>query len=67
MGIEAGRAAMGIAWGDCWTNLLQPFWAIPALAVAGLSARDIMGYLAVLLVVVGIIVCLCFLLWATMF
>ena len=67
MGIEAGRACMGIAWGDCWTNLLQPFWALPALAIAGLSVRDIMGYLVLLTIVVGIIVSLCFLLWAMAF
>ncbi len=26
MGVSASRCAMGIAWGDCWTNLIQPFW-----------------------------------------
>lgn len=45
-------------------NLIQPFWALPALAIAGLKARDIMGYLVVLTVVVGIIVCLGFVVWA---
>ena len=64
MGVSASRCAMGIAWGDCWTNLIQPFWALPALAIAGLKARDIMGYLVVLTVVVGIIVCLGFVVWA---
>ena len=64
MGVSAARCGMGIAWGDCWTNLIQPFWALPALAIAGLKARDIMGYLVPLLIVVGIIVCLGFLVWA---
>ena len=64
MGVSAARCGMGIAWGDCWTNLIQPFWALPALAIAGLKARDIMGYLVVLTVVVGIIVCLGFVVWA---
>ncbi len=64
MGVSAARCGMGIAWGDCWTNLVQPFWALPALAIAGLKARDIMGYLVPLLIVVGIIVCLGFLVWA---
>ena len=64
MGVSASRCAMGIAWGDCWTNLIQPFWALPALAIAGLKARDIMGYLVVLTVVVGIIVCQGFVVWA---
>ena len=67
MGVSASRCAMGIAWGDCWTNLIQPFWALPALAIAGLKARDIMGYLVVLTVVVGIIVCLGFVVWAMVY
>lgn len=39
-----GRMTMGIAYGDMWTNMAQPFWALPALAIAGLGVRDIMGY-----------------------
>ena len=67
MGIEAGRTAMAIAWGDQWTNMIQPFWALPALGVAGLSAKDIMGYLVIVLIFVGIVACLGFLLWAMFF
>ena len=67
MGIEFGRAAMGIAWGDQWTNMIQPFWALPALAVAKLSARDIMGYLVIVLIFTGVVACLGFLGWAIFF
>ena len=35
---------LGVAYGDQWTNLIQPFWSIPLLAIAGLNARAIMGY-----------------------
>jgi len=42
-------AAMAVAWGDAWTNLLQPFWALPVLAIAGLQLREIMGYCVALL------------------
>ncbi len=49
---EAARAlhasqaatAMGVAFGDQVANMVQPFWALPLLAVAGLSVREIMGY-----------------------
>ena len=58
LGIGAGRAAMAIAWGDQWTNMIQPFWALPALGIARLSARDIMGYLVVVLLFVGLVACL---------
>ena len=67
LGVEAGRAAMAIAWGDQWTNMIQPFWALPALGVAGLKAKDIMGYLVIVLVFTGIVACLGFLAWGIFF
>jgi short-chain fatty acids transporter len=62
-----GRAGMAIAWGDQWTNMIQPFWALPALGVAGLKARNIMGYLIVVLIFTGIVACLGFLAWGLFF
>ena len=67
MGVDAGRAAMAIAWGDQWTNMIQPFWALPALGVAGLSAKDIMGFLVTVLLFTGLVACGGFLLWAWLF
>ena len=67
MGIEYGRAAMAIAWGDQWTNMIQPFWALPALGIAGLSARNVMGYLVVVLLYTGVIACLGFVAWGLFF
>ena len=64
---NAGRTAMAIAWGDQWTNMIQPFWALPALGIAKLSARDIMGYLVVILLFTGAVACLGFLGWALFF
>jgi len=61
LGVSPAVTAMGIAWGDAWTNMLQPFWALPALGVAGLGARDIMGYCAIVLIVSGIVTALGFL------
>ena len=67
MGIEYGRAAMAIAWGDQWTNMIQPFWALPALGVAGLSARNIMGYLVIVTIFTGVVACGGFLVWGMFF
>lgn len=53
---EMARVAMAVAWGDAWTNLLQPFWALPVLAIAGLKAKDIMGYCLIQLIVTGIVI-----------
>jgi short-chain fatty acids transporter len=56
LGVDTARAAMAIAWGDAWTNMIQPFWALPALGIAGLNARDIMGYCIIALIYSGIII-----------
>ena len=62
LGVSPAVSAMGIAWGDAWTNLLQPFWALPALGIAKLSARDIMGFCLIDLILTGIIICTGFIL-----
>lgn len=67
LGVSPAVTAMGIAWGDAWTNMLQPFWALPALGIAGLGARDIMGYCAIVLIVSGIITALGFLFLVPLF
>lgn len=61
LGVPAAKTGMAIAWGDAWTNLIQPFWALPALGLAKLGAKDIMGFCLVDLIVVGIITCVGFL------
>ncbi|KAB8172093.1 short-chain fatty acid transporter [Lysobacter maris] len=56
LGADVAKVAMGVAWGDAWTNLIQPFWALPALALAGLKARDIMGFCLIQLLVTGVVI-----------
>ena len=46
---------LGVAYGDQWTNMIQPFWTIPLLAIAGLHMRQIMGYTFVIFIVTGVI------------
>lgn len=58
LGADVNRIAMAVAWGDAWTNLIQPFWALPVLAIAGLKAKDIMGFCLVQLIITGIIISL---------
>jgi len=62
--VDPGLTGMAISWGDAWTNLIQPFWALPALAIAKLNARDIMGFCLIDLVVTGAIICAGLLVWA---
>ncbi|TCP31742.1 short-chain fatty acids transporter [Scopulibacillus darangshiensis] len=56
LGVDPAKTAMAVAWGDAWTNMVQPFWALPALAIAGLKAKDIMGFCLIVLVVGGVII-----------
>lgn len=57
LGVSPAITGMAIAWGDAWTNMIQPFWALPALGIAGLSARDIMGYCLITLFFTAFVVC----------
>lgn len=60
LGVDPAITAMAIAWGDAWTNMVQPFWALPALGIAGLGAKDIMGFCLIDLLYSGVIICLGF-------
>ena len=44
LGIPHGQTIAAYVAGDSHTNLLNPFWAIPMLAITGLRARDTFGY-----------------------
>lgn len=50
IGVDHAKTAMAVAWGDAWTNMIQPFWALPLLAIAGLKVRDIMGFCVIILI-----------------
>ena len=52
-GIPAGHATMAYAVGDAHTNLLNPFWALPLLAITQIKAREMFGYaIAMLLLLI---------------
>ncbi|OPZ62452.1 MAG: Short-chain fatty acids transporter [Firmicutes bacterium ADurb.Bin506] len=55
IGQEPVKAAMMVAWGDQWTNMIQPFWALPLLGLANLKARDIMGYTTLVVIWAGVV------------
>jgi len=44
LGADIPRVAMSVTVGEVWTNTIQPLYAVPVLAIAGLHIRDIMGY-----------------------
>lgn len=55
LGVPLNQAAMAVAFGDAWTNMIQPFWALPLLGIAGLGIKDIMGYCTVALLWSGFV------------
>ena len=58
LGVPAAKTAMSIAWDDAWTNMIQPFWALLALGIARLGARDIMGFCLIDLLYTDVIIAL---------
>ena len=51
LGTDPALVVMSIAYGDQWSNMIQPFWAMPLLAIAGLHLREIMGYTFIIFIV----------------
>lgn len=55
LGVDPSIAIMAVSYGDQWTNMLQPFWALPVLAIAGLKMRDILGYTVITFLGSGVV------------
>jgi short-chain fatty acids transporter len=60
LGADIPKTIMAVAWGDAWTNMAQPFWAVPLLTIAGLRIRDVIGLCLVTLLVSGVVLSLVF-------
>ncbi len=58
LGVPLSKAVMAIAWGDAWTNLAQPFWALPLLSIVEMKIKNIVGYCLSALVVSGTVISL---------
>ncbi|NNE09612.1 MAG: short-chain fatty acid transporter [Gemmatimonadetes bacterium] len=52
IGVPAEKIVMAVAYGDEWTNMLQPFWALPLLGITRVRAQDMIGYTAALMILV---------------
>lgn len=55
LGMEPWVAVILESFGDGLTNMIQPFWAIPALALADLRARDMLGYTFIAMLIGGLV------------
>ncbi len=63
LGVAIPKMVMALAYGDEWTNMLQPFWALPLLGITGLKAKEIVPYTFILFLAGGVIFILALLLF----
>jgi Short chain fatty acid transporter len=47
----AGGCGDGVAMGEQVANMLQPFWALPVVAIAGIGLQRVLGYTLVSFVI----------------
>ena len=59
VGASRSATAMAVSIGDQWTNMLQPFFLLPVLALSKLKLADVMGYTIMALFYSGIIFSVC--------
>ncbi|MGB0716536.1 MAG: TIGR00366 family protein, partial [Phycisphaerae bacterium] len=52
VGVDHATAVMALSYGDQWTNMIQPFWAIPLLGLTRVPLRLFAGYCFLLMVLV---------------
>lgn len=55
LGTNLPLSIMALAYGDQITNMIQPFWALPLLAITRLRAGEILRYSAIYMVVGALI------------
>ncbi|HIY66353.1 MAG TPA: TIGR00366 family protein [Candidatus Agrococcus pullicola] len=55
IGASEAATAMAVSVGDQWTNMLQPFFLLPVLALSKLKLTDVLGYTIMMLFYTGII------------
>lgn len=47
LGVPPHKVVLAYAWGDMATDLIQPFWALPLLAVAKIEFKELLGFLLI--------------------
>jgi short-chain fatty acids transporter len=63
LGASLGQTSMSVMLGNAWNDLIQPFWILPVLAISKLKLKDVMGYLVIIMVWIGILYSAAVLIW----
>jgi short-chain fatty acids transporter len=48
-------ATMGVAMGEQVSNMMQPFWALPVVAMVGIGIQRVLGFTGIAFFVAGIV------------
>jgi len=51
LGASIPKTIMALAYGDQLTNMIQPFWAIPLLAITGVKAKQMIPYTFIIMII----------------
>ncbi len=63
LGVSVNKIVMALAYGDELTNMIQPFWALPLLAITGLKAKSIIKYSGIIMLAGLLIFAFCLILF----
>ncbi len=63
LGVDPAKVVNAFTCGDLWTNLIQPFWAIPVLSAYGIKFRKIFPYCLVAFAISTVVISLFFILF----
>jgi short-chain fatty acids transporter len=55
LGVDVSKTIMALSYGDQWTNMLQPFWALPLLGITKIKLIEILPYCAALFLLSGVV------------
>ncbi len=55
LGASIPATTMGVAMGEQVSNMMQPFWAVPVVAIAGIGIQRVLGFTIMTFLVAGVV------------
>jgi short-chain fatty acids transporter len=55
LGVSLPKTIMALSYGDQWTNMLQPFWALPLLGITKIKLSQLFPYCLALFALSGLV------------
>jgi len=57
LGVSIPKTILALSYGDQWTNMLQPFWALPLLGITKIKLNQLLPYCFAMFVLSGLVFC----------